>query len=281
MTVRIVTDTSACLPSDVRDDLGIGVVPITLVMDDESRPADETDRRDLLDRLAAGDRFTTAAPSPGRFLEKIEEVDDGDGVVVVSLASQMSSTHQHATLAARQARAEVRTVDTRTAAGGVGLVAIAAAGAARRGADLDAVEDVARRVSDRVRLVATVESLEYLARSGRVPQLAQKASDSLGIRPLFEFKEGDPKLLRPSLSADAVLDRLVSMLMDDRPAPDHGLHVTALHGDRPDAARELLDRVGSRCAPTTSFIAEFDAAMLVHTGPALLGLAWFWSDPEA
>lgn len=276
MTVGIVTDSSSCVPPEQVADLGIRKVPLQLSIDGRTRAADQVSRDQLLDLLDGDHQLSTAAPSPGSYLDAIESADDGDGVVVVSLASQMSSAHQNARLAADMAGGDTRVVDSGTAAGGAGLVAIAAASAARSGADLDAVAATCRTASSRVRLVAAVGSLEHLARSGRVPELAGRAGDSLGVRPLFEFRDGAAHVLRPSLSADAVQDRLVRRLRDDQPTADARLHVCALHGDRPAEAAALLGRATATTPVDTCFRAPFDAAMLIHTGPDLIGIAWWW-----
>lgn len=276
MTVAIVTDSSACVPAALAADRGIRVVPHTVSLGEESRPASEVDRRELLDRVETGEELHTAAPSPGAFLEAVES--DGDAVVVLTVPASMSSTRQNASLAADQSEVEVRVVDTGTAAGGLGLVALAAAEAAQQGAGPDEVEAMARRVAGRVRLVATVGSLEYLARSGRVPDLAGRLGDRLGIRPLFEFRGGEANVLAPKLSASGARARLLSELRDNRPGGDARLHVAALHADDADEARRLLEAAGEDAEVATAFVAEFDPAMIVHTGPDVLGLAWWWDE---
>lgn len=276
MTVGIVTDSSACVPDELAEELGVRRVPLQLVLDGRSRPASDVPREELLDLLGSGRELSTAAPSPGSYLDAVEAADGGDGVVVVSLASQVSSAHQNAMLGADMAAPRSVVVDSGTAAGGLGLVVVAAARAAAGGADLDAVADAARHAAARTRLVAAVGSLEHLARSGRVPVLASRAGDQLGVRPMFTFRDGEPHVLRPSLSANAIQDRLVGQLEDDRPDGPARLHACALHGDRATDARALADRIGAEAATGTCFAGPFDAAMLIHTGPDLIGLAWWW-----
>jgi DegV family protein with EDD domain len=187
----------------------------------------------------------------------------------------MSGTHEAAVLAARELGDHVRVVDTATAAGAEALVVLATANAAEQGASLDQVEATARRVIERVRLLATVPSLDHLVRSGRVPGIAGWAGRRLGINPLFEFRAGRVHRLRPALSADAALERMVGRF---RRSVEDGqqAHVCALHALAPDAARDLLERVRAVTEPSTAFVAEFGSVMVVHTGPGLVGLAWWW-----
>lgn len=276
MTVRLVVDSSACLPPDLAGEHAIAIVPIHLTIGGNEQTVDQVERDELLERMSAGEDVHTSAPTPGQFLEAIEEVDEGDGVVVVTLASQMSATHRAATVAAGTTDRDVRVVDSGTAAGGHGLIAIAGARLAGDGADLGAVGDHCEDLADRVRLIAVVGSLEQLARSGRVPSVASRAGDAIGIRPLFEFRQGEPKVLMPSLSRDGSLERLVKRWRESRPDEGAVAHLTALHADAPDEARWLLDQVEGETGEGDTFVSTFDASMIAHTGRDVVGLAWYW-----
>lgn len=273
MGVAIVTDSAAALPAELVTRHEITVVPMRLTIGDESiREGD----RDLDELLAAG-TVTTAGPSPGEFEEAIRSRLTDDGMIVLTIASTMSGTHQAAVVAARAVGEEVRVVDTATAAGAEALVVLAAAHVAEAGGTLDDVEVAAKRAVEQVRLVATVPSLDHLVRSGRVPNIAGWAGRRLGISPLFEFNGGKAHPLRPAMSFDAALDRIVGLYR--RSALDRGhAHLVALHARAPDAAQRLLDHATKAVAPASGFIGEFGPVMVVHTGPGLVGLAWRWDD---
>ncbi len=189
----------------------------------------------------------------------------------------MSSTYQNARAAADHVAGPVRVVDTTTAAGAEGLVVVAAARAAEGGADLDGVEAVARSVITRVRLVAALPSLEHLVRSGRVPGLAGWAGRQLRITPLFEFRSGDVRRLRPARGMENALDRMLALWRRSRPETGR-LHLAALHARNPEAAAHLLREVEAEVAAATSFIGEFGPVMVAHTGPGLVGLSWWWEE---
>jgi DegV family protein with EDD domain len=276
VTVAIVTDGAASLPEELAADLGITVVPMWL--DLEGRHVHEDDCP--LDDVLGASKVTTSGPSPGEFQEAIEQRLGDDGALVLTIASTMSSTHQSAVLAAGAFDGRARVLDTTTAAGAEGLVALAAARAAADGADLDHVESIARQVIAQVRLVATVPSLDHLVRSGRVPGIAGWAGRHLGINPLFEFRAGKVHRLRPALSPEAAIDRILN---EWRRSHTDGadLHVASLHAVAPDAAHDLLDRVEQEISPRAAFIGEFSAVMVAHTGPGLIGLAWWWDPATA
>ncbi len=172
-------------------------------------------------------------------------------------------------------RGRARVIDTETAAGAEGLVVLHAAACAARGGDADAVEGAARDAIARVRLIATVDSLDHLVASGRVPEIAGRAGRFLNVHPLFEFRRGRVRPLRPALSRPAALDRIAGLWRRSA-VPGAALHVAALHAADPARAEQLLDMVRSEVELATAFVAEFSTVMIAHTGPNLAGLAWWW-----
>jgi DegV family protein with EDD domain len=271
MAVAIVTDSAASIPEALARTWGVTVVPMWLDLEGHQVRETECSLDDVLD----AERVTTSGPSPGEFEEAIAPVLGDDGALVLTIAASMSGTHQAASLAGKALGDKVRVVDTTTAAGAEGLVVLAAARAAAAGADLDEVEAVAARVITQVRLVATVPSLDHLVRSGRVPGIAGWAGRHLGINPLFEFRSGKAHRLRPALSPDAAIERILHEWRRSD-APDAELHVAALHAVAPVAAHDLLARVEAERTPASSFVGEFNAVMVAHVGPGLIGLAWWW-----
>jgi len=274
LTVAIVTDSAAALPPDLVRRFGITVVPMWLSIGGEPVLEGERPLQDLL----AEEHVTTSAPTPGEWERAIKDgLERADGALVLTIASSMSATFQSALVAAEAVGGAVRVVDTATAAGAEALVVLAAAEAAQDGAPLDECEARARLVIDRVRLVATLPNLDHLVRGGRVPGIAGWAGRRLGINPLFEFRGGKVHRLRPALSADAASDRMLGLLRRSR-VEGARLHVVALHALALETAERLLELAQEQFGAETSFVGEFGPVMVVHTGPGLTGLAWWWDD---
>jgi DegV family protein with EDD domain len=219
----------------------------------------------------------TSAPTPGEFAAAVGAcLDRADEVVVCTMAGSMSATNEAARIGTAAYDGAVRVVDTASAAGGEALVVLAAARAAAAGASGDAVAREAQRVAGRVRLVATLPSLDHLVRGGRVPGIAGWAGRRLGINPLFEFRAGAVRRLRPALSPDAAADRMLTQVTRSAP-PGGSLHVVALHALARPVAEALLERLADQ-APVEAFVGAFGPVMVVHTGPGLTGIAWWWDD---
>jgi DegV family protein with EDD domain len=257
MTVGVVTDSGASLPADLAATWRIQIV------DQHSE--------------TLGDRVTTAAPSPGEFLRAVERTAC-DEVVVLTVSSRVSATWNSARLAAADSPVPLDVIDTETAAGAQALVVLAAAQAAAAGADRAAVRAAASDAVGGVHLVAVVEGLHHLVRSGRVPGVAGWAGRMLGLKPLFEFRHGVARPLRPAASREAALTRIVGLWRRSARHADQRdlLHAAALHADAEADAERLLERIGEEHELTTELVLEFSEVMTAHTGPGLVGLAWWW-----
>ncbi|MCA1702230.1 MAG: DegV family EDD domain-containing protein, partial [Actinobacteria bacterium] len=153
--VAVVTDSAANLPPELAAELGIEVVPMYLKFGTESfRDGVDLVGRDFYARLARDHELaTTAAPSPGDFVEAFERTGTDD-VVCVTVAAGVSFTNQAANMARDQWGGRASIVDSGTASMAEGMVAIEAARAARDGAPLEEVVARARSVADRARLFA-------------------------------------------------------------------------------------------------------------------------------
>ena len=108
-----------------------------------------------------------------------------------------------------------------------------------------------------------------------MPNVAALAGRWVGLRPLFEFREGRARPLRPAFSREAALDRIVASWRVSR-IDGARLHVAALHAQAEEEAKRLLEAVAGDVEPATAFVAAFSSVMVVHTGLGLVGLAWWW-----
>lgn len=280
MTVRVVTDSSASLPPDLIHRFGIAVVPFNLVIDGVAYSDGELSSSEVAANLGHK-KVSTSAPSPGAFAKAFDDGDPDCEVVVITVASRMSASYGSAVVASRYFReGRVDVVDSGTAAGAQGLTVLAAAKRAASGVNREEVAAVARDVAARVRLVAAVEKLDFLARSGRIPAVAAWAGNSLTVRPLFEFAAGKARPLRPALGIKAALDRIVGSMGVATPS-SCVLRVAVMHAGTGSLAHRLAERMRAAYPEADIFRAPFSSVMTAHTGPGLVGAAWWWDDCSA
>lgn len=281
MPVAVIADSAAALDPALAAEHGIVTIPMLLEIGGRAVPEGEMPLDQLVAQLDDG--VKTSGPAPGAFVTAIDEARQAgaEGALVLTVGQHLSSTFQAASTAAAMSGPEfpVRVLDTGTAAGAEGLVVLAAAQAARAGDSLAQVETRALMAAERVRLVAAVEQLTYLVRGGRLAASAAWAGNHLGVRPLFELRRARIRPLRPSLSADGAFDQILGQWRRSR-VEDAALHVAALHALRGDDAAALLDTVRAEVEPATALIGTFGPVMVAHTGPGVIGLAWWW-EPSA
>jgi DegV family protein with EDD domain len=281
MTVAIVTDSTACIPPEIAERYGIEVVPLHLIFGGrtftDSLTADTSEFYELL--RASNERPTTAAPSPGMFIEAIgRAARRADAVLCITVSRQFSAMYDSARQAIEIAKAEspgaaVRLMDSRNAAMAQGFVVIEAARAAVAGADIDAVLARAEEMAGRVTLLAMLDTLSYLARGGRVPRVAAWAAGMLQVKPIVRFSGSDIRLVARTRTRRRALDQMVELLAVA--TEGRRTHLAVHHAHAPEDASYLLREAEARLDLAETFLTEFTQVMGVHTGPGLVGYAWW------
>ena len=223
---------------------------------------------------------TTSSPSPAAFVEAFADAGKtGNDILCLTVAARFSSSADSARAAARQTAAahpstHIEVLETGTAAGGEALVALEAWRTAQSGESLTEVTDAAREVMSRVRLLAYLDTLYYLWKGGRVPGVAHLATSLLKLKPLFELREGEVRNLARPRTRRRAATRLMR-LMEERVQGDE-VHATVIHADAADEAERLRLEISYVFKCEELFVSEFTPVMGTHTGPGMLGIA-FWS----
>lgn len=265
--VAIVTDSSACLPRALVRRLGLRVLPLTVHLGTESLP-DGAARlpSKVYEAMTRDEPVKSSPPSPAEYLMAIEEAD-APAVVVITPATEFTSMHRNAVLAADLADRPVEVVDARTAAAGEGLVAVAAAEAARAGGSLAEVVAAAEAAAARVDLVACLANLGPIRDSGRVAPPALEVSARDHVRPVFRLRRGVVESVGAPRDTAAALRRIRREW--EKAGGPAARRSVVFHAAREDEARRLAELLGR-----VDQVTEFSAAMGVHTGPWVTGVAW-------
>jgi len=219
--VAVVTDSSACFPPDLVAELGIYVVPLRFFVGDRSY-------RDGIDITApviyrmlpqVSEMPSTSAPTPSDYYAAVEGASTThETVVIITITRRFSGMYQSAMIAAKTTREslgglQVAVIDSGTAAGGEGLVVLNAARVAARGGDWEDVCAAARAVMERVVLVATLDTLYYLARSGRVPMAVHWANSLIRVNLIFQILplSGDARTVRVARGRDSAVRQMLEI----------------------------------------------------------------------
>ena len=226
---------------------------------------------------------TTSSPTPGDFLKIYEQLADSvDGIVCVTICSDISMMFSSATEAKqimleKRPKLAINVVDSRTAGGAQGFIALEAARAAALGGDLAAVTRRAELMIPRVHMIAVLDTLYYLARSGRIPKIAAWAGSMLKINPILTFAHDGIGMLERARTKPRGVRRLVEIMeqrMKDKP-----VHVNIMHANVAGEAKTLREQVESKFKCVELYITDFAPTMGLHAGPGTLALA-FYSEEE-
>jgi fatty acid kinase fatty acid binding subunit len=274
MAVAIVSDTCHYLPASLVQEQEIHQVSLYVHWPGETvRESEITDYTAYYERLRTAPALpTTSQPSIGDFLEVYEPLlADGREIVSIHLAGGMSGTVSAAEQAREQLgpRSEgVHVVDSATACGGEGLVVLAAAAAARDGADAQAVADRARRARSDLRMWFAIDTLEYLRRGGRIAGAQAWLGSALKVKPILTVEAKITPVERVRTSRRA-FERIVDLLRSR--ASDGADAWMVQHIQAPREAEELAARGRELFGCEPMVISEIGPVIGTHVGPGLLG----------
>lgn len=276
--IHIVTDTTACLPASLAQRYDIPIIPqIVLFGDDSYQEGVEIDNATFLQRLRASKQLPkTAAPPPGLFEAVFQKrARPGDTILCIHPSSEVSGTVRSAlTAAADFAGSDIRVVDTRTIAGPLATLVVAAAQWAEAGQDADTILAGLNDLIPRARIYFLVDTLEYLQKGGRIGGAQALIGGILQVKPLLEMCDGRIEPLERERTHKRALARLKELVIA-RAAPGEQAHISVLHADAPDAARSLAGDLARLMGIEPPPIMDMPPAIVTHAGPGLLGVGFF------
>jgi DegV family protein with EDD domain len=280
--VAVVTDTTACVPQAQVKQYDIEVVPVQLIFEEKTyRDGIDMSPTEFYSLLRKAKKMpSTSSSSPQPYIDAyINASHKAESILCITEPAKFSAMFNSARVAMDMAREKIgdmpiEVIDCSTAAAGQGLVTLAAARAAALDKTLAEVKEAAERVMARVNLFATLDTLQYLAKSGRVPQAAALVNNILNIKPVFTLNHSDAHTVALPRSLQSATKRMLK-LMAKEVVKGRLLHVAVMHADALEQAVLLKDRITSQFECSEIFITEFTPVMGVHTGPGLFGVAFY------
>ncbi len=281
--VGIVTDSTCCLPKELVEQYEIKVVPVIINYDGKSY-------RDGFD-ISAGEVYrimrkrqslpTTSTPSIGDFLKAYEELHaKGEEIFCVTVTGLQSKVFESASLAVDVAREKipgvyVRVMDSRAVSGALGFIALEAARTASTGAALENVINRAMDIQGRVNFLAMVDTLYFLARTGRIGKAMAWAGSVLDIKPLLEQSPAigiTTPFARPRTKERAIAEMLKAMATRVNQSK---IHVMVHHADDEEECSKLAERIKNEFDCVEIYRTEFTPGMGVHAGPGVLAVSFY------
>jgi DegV family protein with EDD domain len=276
--VAVVTDTTQYIPREIMERHGIRLVSLYVNWDGRTdRESDLGDYDGFYDHMrTAATLPSTSQPSVGDFLATFEPlIEAGDDVLSIHLSGGISGTVS----AAQQARdaliergigpERIQVLDSETGCAGHGLMAIAAANAVSRGADLQAATEAARALRGQMKILFAVDTLEYLRRGGRIGAAQAWLGSALKIKPILTI-EREIQPIERVRTAGRALQRMVDHLTDCRESGADVFFVQ--HIQAHDVAARLVERGREIYGREPEFVSEIGPVIGAHVGPGLFGV---------
>jgi len=280
-SVAIVTDTTACIPAELVRKYQIEVIPIQIVIGGKAYPDAELDLSQFY-RILKESPLTlkTVGSLPGPYIEAFTRLAaKTDQILCITEPVRFSGMFNAAQLAAMQvlekySNLRIKVIPCETAAAGLGLVVLEAARQAEAGKSLDNLVGIVSTLMQRVYLYAALDTFDYLIRGGRIPKIAALADSVLQIKPVFTLRNGDAQTVALPRTAEKALQNMLDLMMGHVKGKGK-LKVAVMHADALERAHRLEQNIKEKFPEAEILIMEFTPVMGVHTGPGVVGVAFY------
>lgn len=275
--VKIVADTTCGLPQELLRQLDIPLIPQVVIFGEESYYDNELDTPTFLRKLKENSGLPkTSAPEPVLYDPIFAAAAErGESVVVVAPTSKASGTVRSAQTAARSfPDADIHIVDTMTVSCNLGSMVLLAHQMAFAGSSADQIVDRLNAMIPAGRLYFLVDTLEYLARGGRIGGAKRLVAELLEIKPILQIKDGQVEPFEQHRTKRKALARLMEIAVENCQGSAQP-HLSVLQVDAEEEARTLANELKSLLSIAEIPIYQLPPAIVVHAGPRAMGLGFF------
>lgn len=282
MSVRIITDSACDITQAEAKELGIRVLPLkTIFGETEYLDGVTITHREFYEKLIETDvNPTTSQIGPAEYEDAFRAaVEAGDEVLCITVSSKLSGCYQSATIAAAEFPGKITLVDGLSVAIGQRILVQLALRERDTGKSAAEIGEVLEQQKGNIRLIALVDTLEYLKRGGRLSSAAAFAGTLLGIKPVIALEAGEVVILgkaRGSKNGNNMLMKLVEQhgIDFDRPfaLAYSGLDDSLLRKYMADSAALYEGKAD------TLPVYTIGSTIGTHAGPGAIALAFFGKD---
>jgi len=279
--VTIIADTTTSLPLEALQILGIPTLPQIIIFGEkEYRDDGELDTETFLRLLKSSPVLPkTSAPSPDLYKPLFSKyAASGNSVIVITPSSDVSGTYRAATVAREDfPGADIRVIDSRTIASGLGSLVLKAHEWANSGLSADEVEKRVVALAARQKVYFLVDTLEYLYKGGRIGGAAAMLGSLLQMKPILTVKAGRVDSADKQQTKKKAVAKMLQMVLEDCPRDGTGM-VTVMHCDAEEDAREICQRLEEQLGIRDIPIYILPSAIVVHAGPKALAVSYFTAE---
>lgn len=275
--IRIVTDSTADISVDIRETLGIKMVPLKIHIGGETfLDAVTLQSEQFYEKLVSSSAMpTTSQPSPVEFVDVYKRIAEEDGpdvkIVSIHLSSALSGTYQSAVLARSMLEGEidVTIIDSKSASYGIGALVVAAAEAANDGRSVDEIVRLVQKMRDNFYIFFLLDTLEYLRKGGRIGKASAVLGSLLNIKPILTIdSEGEVAAVDRVRGQKKAMARLVELL--EEKLDGQSIRLQIAHANHPEGAEELQTLIAERITVASVGYVTLGPVIGTHAGPGVL-----------
>ncbi len=281
--IKIIADTTCGLPLDTLADAGIEVIPQIIIFDDTPYKDDsEIDTPTFLKKLKEAKTLPkTAAPPPALYEPLYEKYSKaGHTILIPTPSTDLSGTFRSAEVARENyPDASIHILDTRTIAGGLGVLVLKAQEWAQAGKDAETILKDLQALRKREVVYFLVDTLEYLHKGGRIGKASYLIGSVLQMKPILGLDNGQVAAVEKQRTSSKALKRLSELVLEQCPKGPES-HITVSHCGGAERAQELADKLAEALKLDTIPVYEVPPAIVVHAGPGVISVSFF-KEPKA
>jgi len=280
--IALITDSTSDLPEAKLQKYHIGVVPLMVVWGaEELRDQIDIKSAAFYERLVSDPVHpTTSQPPPSAFVQAVHQAKESGAqeAIIFTISSGMSSTYQAAKQIETLVDIPVHIVDSKANSMSLGWQLLAAAHAREEGGDAAAMLTAADRVRENLVTLLYVDTLEYLHRGGRISGAAKWVGTALQLKPQLyvDHHTGEIKAAARTRTRSKAIEALYQSFFQQLDV-NKPLHVAVMHGNIPEEAQRIADRIRQEYAPVELVVSLTSPVMGIHTGPGAIALCGYSS----
>jgi DegV family protein with EDD domain len=276
--IHIITDTTSGLPSEVSERYHIPIIPQVINFGNKSYyESIDLDNASFMKMLIESKELPkTAAPPPELFAQEFKRlIHLGGTVFCIHPSAEVSGTVRSALTATQDfPSADIRVIDTRTIGSPLATLVELAAEWVSQGMQADDIEINLQRLIPRNRIYFVVDTLEYLAKGGRIGGAAALVGSVLKIKPILSLKDGRVDQFEKERTQKRAIARIINLVKSQ--ADRNGeAYISVMHAAVPDAAREFAGLLCKEFNLDRIPILDVPPAIVTHGGPGILAAAFF------
>lgn len=274
MAVKIVTDSTSDIPMEIAEDLGITVVPLNIHFgEDVYKDGIDLTTDAFFEKLVTDSRHpSTSQPSMGEFIDAYEKIaSEGDEIISIHITSKLSGTFNSATQAASQLKDKIKVhvIDTENISCTIAYSAIAAAELIKNGGSAEEAILLAKSIAERSHFYALFDTLEYLAKGGRIGKAQSLLGGLLKVKPILRTKDGVIDTYKRARSRKGGMAMLNQTARSFEKLDELCVIYTTDKTDAEILANEVSDLLPKGKTP---LLIQVGPVIGTHAGPNLVGL---------